>query len=308
MYRKRDVYYWQERSILKNLNMEWKEHVVFKIKDKEGIEGLGASTPDEKYGETFKTTMAVVEKLRYITENFDNLNNINKLEKHLNEILKREKASKTAVMLAVYDYFKNKNNIDLSEVIFENNQTNNYYLEKIYVSTNQLNYIETNSENLKLELINKISFKEIFQLLENYSSKNIWLDLRGYYNIFELRQIINNINKSNIIALEQPLNEYYDDIVKKITSIPIYWDESIQRIEDIRKIQNSSTGLVLDLSKFGGLITLFESLILCEQKGLETVLSSRIEHPENLKWSKKIQKSFNFIDLNYDYYVDQVTK
>ncbi|KLO23628.1 hypothetical protein X274_06095 [Marinitoga sp. 1155] len=31
MNRKRDVYYWQERSILKYLKKEWIEHAVFKI-------------------------------------------------------------------------------------------------------------------------------------------------------------------------------------------------------------------------------------------------------------------------------------
>src|SRR6056297_1775838 len=150
--RKRDVYYWQERSILQNLDQEWKEHLVFKIIDNEGIEGIGAATPNNQFGETFKTSMAIVESLRKITENFENMNDIIEFENNVHSIIKKDMSAKATVFLSVYDYISNKNNIKLENYYFDlNNNHKKDYFERIFIDKN-LKTLKLENENIKLDI------------------------------------------------------------------------------------------------------------------------------------------------------------
>jgi hypothetical protein len=45
-----------------------------------------------------------------------------------------------------------------------------------------------------------------------------------------------------------------------------------------------------------------------KENGFETVISSKLEHPINLKWSNKISNAFDITDLNYSKYIKTTNK
>ena len=309
MKRERDVYYWQERSTLKNLNTEWKEHIVFKIIDKDGYEGVGAATPESLYGETFKTTMAVIELLRRLTENFKDLSNLYDFEKQMNNLVKKDMASKTAVSLSICDYINNKKDLDISKMFFKKQKTENTHLQKIFWKRdlNILNIID--KKNIKLEFLEKPTYNEVLETLKLCGNKNLWLDFRGKYNHYELRKLLKETYDYNIMAIEQPVSTGREYHVSDFTSdYAIFWDESIEKVEDILRINNIGTGFVLDITKFGGILNIKKALELSNLIGAETMLSTRLEHPQNLKWAKKIENSFDFIDIDINHYIDKTSK
>ncbi|WP_129408714.1 hypothetical protein [Marinitoga lauensis] len=113
----------------------------------------------------------------------------------------------------------------------------------------------------------------------------------------------------NIIALEQPLPVGSEFVVKDLLiKYPVFWDESFKGIQDIMRLKDISTGLVFEITKFGGLLRTSEYLKVAESFGLETMISSRIEHPITLRWAKKIMKSFDYIDLDYEHYIEKTSK
>ncbi|NUU97854.1 hypothetical protein [Marinitoga sp. 1138] len=310
MNRKRSVYYWQERSILKYLNKEWIEHAVFKI-ESEGVEGIGAGTPNPDFGETYKTTMAIIEKMRKLTEEWEDLNNYADFEKVMNQIVKFDMSSKTAVELSIADYILNSKSLDLSSVLFSKNK-NNTEIFKIYFHKN-MSYAVFGEikfpEILKIEFLEKMDFEEIEKYKKFVDKYPIWLDFKGLYNHYEIKQILKIFKNDNIVALEQPLpvgNE--SAVVDLLGNYDIFWDESFKTLQDIFKLKDYATGFVFEITKFGGLLKTAEYLNVIRDIGLETVISSRIEHPLNLKWAKKIQKSFDYIDLNYEHYIEKTSK
>lgn len=309
MNRKRDVYYWQERSITKYLKNEWVEHAVFKI-DSNGVEGIGAGTPNPDYGETYKTTMAIIEKMRKLTENWTDLNDYAEFEKEMNNIVKFDMSSKTAVEIAIADYILNSKELDLSKILFSKNYINES-MKKIYVF-NDMDYDvfeEIGDSKIKIEFLEKLNNEEIEKLKRKIEKYNVWIDFKGIFNHFELKKILDSFKSINIIAIEQPLPVGNEHAIKDLLyKYPVFWDESFKNISDVIRLREYSTGLVFELTKFGGLMKTAEYLNFVRDIGLETMISSRIEHPITLNWSKKIMNSFDYIDLDYDHYIIKTSK
>jgi len=313
MNRKRDVYYWQERSILKNIDEEWKEHIVFKIIDKDGYEGSGAATPDENYGETFKTAMAVVEGLRKLAENYNDLGFISDFQQEMDNFVKYDKTAKTAVFLAICDYISNKKDIDITKALFPvksgySKELLRFYWKKDIDITPFIN--KKDFYGIKVEFLEKPENDDLINILSSNEDAKFWFDFRGSLNHFELRNIegiLNNYN--NVIALEQPLPVFKEFNLNNIKrKYPIFWDESLQRVEDILRLKDCGTGFVFDITKFGGILNIYQALSIAKSYGLETVLSTRLEHPLNVVWSEKIKNSFDVSDLNISHYIEKTSK
>jgi len=308
--RKRDVYYWQERSILNKLDQEWKEHLVFKIIDDEEITGTGAATPNKEFGETFKTSMAIVESLRKTTENFDDLNNIIDFENNVHSLIKKDMAAKTTVFLAVYDYISNKNKINLENYYFNlNDHHKKDSYERIIINENTKNKV-SESQNVKLDVESYVVPEKLIEIINNFDNSNITVDFSGLYNPFEIDFIIKNINNSRPINLEQPFKYGQEHIAKEYLNMghKVYWDESFHNIFDFHRIKKYSTGFVFSLSKMASLLNISTLLRYVKENGFETVISSKLEHPINLKWSNKISNAFDITDLNYSKYIKTTNK
>jgi len=308
--RKRDVYYWQERTILKNLNMEWQEHAIFKFIDKQGIQGVGAATPNYYFGETFKTTMAILELIRDLFEMEDDIENIPNIEEKLNEKIKKDNSSKTAVSLAIFDYLTNKYNYDPTNLLFPTKKSiSQESLFRIFWKKDNnifdiLPQIQKDEEIVKIEFLEKPLLSEFEKILKLFKNKKLWIDLRGLFSQHEIRHILKLLKTSEILALEQPTPKYKENTLSNLQiNYPIFWDESIEQPEDIIRVSNIATGVILDITKVGGLTNLKKHYDLANILNLETVISTRIEHSINLNWSNKIKNAFDIIDLNIDHYI-----
>ncbi|WP_143148338.1 enolase-like domain-containing protein [Marinitoga hydrogenitolerans] len=93
-----------------------------------------------------------------------------------------------------------------------------------------------------------------------------------------------------------------------LTKYSVFLDESFKTLQDIIRLKNISAGLVFEITKFGGLLKTSEYLKVTESLGLETMILSRIEHPITLNWANKIKKSFNYIDLDFNHYIEKTSK
>jgi len=308
--RKRDVYYWQERSVLQNLGQEWREHLVFKIIDDEEITGTGAATPNKEFGETFKTSMAIVESLRKITENFENMNNIIEFENNVHSIIKKDMAAKATIFLSVYDYISNKNNLKIENYYFDlKNNHQKEYFERVFIENN-FETLKSENENIKLDIKKYTKPDDLIKIIKKYHEKNIIIDFSGLYNSLELNYILKSTRDINIVALEQPFNFGQEYQAQKYMNegFKIYWDESFHTLIDFDRIHKYSTGFVFSISKISSLSNISSLLKYVKTKGYETIISSEIEHPANLMWSKKISNAFDIIDLDFSKYVKETNK
>ena len=88
----------------------------------------------------------------------------------------------------------------------------------------------------------------------------------------------------------------------------VYWDESFHNIFDFYRIKDYSTGFVFSISKMASLSNISTLLRYVKENGFETIISSKLEHPINLKWSNKISNAFDITDLNYSKYIKTTNK
>jgi len=308
--RERDVYYWQERTFLKNVNEEWKEHVPFKIIDKDSVEGVGTATPDVYSGHTFKSTMAILEELRDFIENVPEIENLQTVENLIDRLVGNENTAKTSIMLAICDYISNKYNIDISKLLFSFEEDK--YQENLFrifwnKDANILdvyNEYFTNDKVVKIEFLEKPSMGDLEKISSAFQDKRVWLDFRGLLDFYELTKALDLMRNVEIVALEQPLAKGREKRIELIKSqYPVFWDESIVTVEDLLGLQKISDGVVLNVTKVGGLYNVKKIHDLADVFNLITVISSGIEHPLNIEWSNKIKAPFDIVDLYFDHYI-----
>ena len=308
--RKRDVYYWQERISLKNMDVQWQESTVFKIADEKGIEGIGAATPNNYFGETFKTTMAVIEHLRNLIENENEIDKIQNVEDKMSKAIKRDNAAKTAVGLALCDYINKKYEFDIVNILFPVDQKE--FQEKLFRVfwkenlniTDMINNYYNKDYILKIEFLEKPTIQDFFNLSQILIGKKIWLDLKGLFNFHELNKILEILKDVKIVSLEQPLERNKESkIMEFLEKYQIFWDESIESENDILRLYNMCNGVVLDITKVGGILNMKKLFDLSNSLNLQTVISSRLEHSINIYWSNKIKNAFDFVDLNFEHYI-----
>ncbi|HOO74691.1 MAG TPA: hypothetical protein PLS66_05320 [Tepiditoga sp.] len=310
MDRERDVYYWQERSDIDILGYEWKEHIIFKIIDKEGFSGIGAATPDELYGETFKTSMAIVESLRRLTEKFYNLSFLEDFDDLMEKTVKKDMAAKCAVSLAVCDYMTGKKGLDITDILFPTRKIKQYSFKKIIVKKEtDLSKYNLKNEKIKFEIFEEEDIDFITDFINKFESDCKIIDFRASFDTFDVKHILKKCDKNNIFAIEQPSkrgHEKNSEIFKN--SYNIYWDESVENTEDIIRLSKLSSGYITDITKFGGILGIYKAFTLIQSYGKDSIISTRIEHPENIKWTKKISRSFGITDTDIEKYILKTSK
>lgn len=79
------------------------ENVVVRIEDEGGMTGVGAAAPSAHYGETAATVEAVLSDLLEVVEEIGDPHAIDRIERRMEETVRRNPAARTAVSIALHD-------------------------------------------------------------------------------------------------------------------------------------------------------------------------------------------------------------
>lgn len=127
------------------------------------------------------------------------------------------------------------------------------------------------------------------------------IDANGSLSIDELSEVIQFCEKHNIVYLEQPVNPGLDQTLPKKNLhpiVPIIADESVQSIDDVKRIAPYYHGINVKLMKCGGISPAIQMLKTARVLELKTMIGCMTETSIGISAAAHLAPACDYADLD----------
>jgi L-Ala-D/L-Glu epimerase len=144
--------------------------------------------------------------------------------------------------------------------------------------------------------------KEMIETIRSVTSLPIAVDAnQGWKDKYKALDEILWLKEQGIVMVEQPMpKEQLDDIawVSERSPLPIFADESIQRLADIPRIKGAFTGINIKLMKCTGLLEARKMLTYARAEGMKVMIGCMTETSCATTAAAHISPMVDFADLD----------
>ncbi len=144
--------------------------------------------------------------------------------------------------------------------------------------------------------------KEMIQTIRSVTSLPLAVDAnQGWKDRYKALDEILWLKEQGIVMVEQPMpKEQQDDIawVTERSPLPIFADESIQRLSDIPKIKGAFTGINIKLMKCTGLLEARKMLTYARAEGMKVMVGCMTETSCATTAAAHFAPAVDFADLD----------
>ena len=151
----------------------------------------------------------------------------------------------------------------------------------------------------------KLGSDDDMELLRNFrelTNKPFSVDVnQGWSNLETAMPIVRLLEEMNCLFIEQPFHA--TDIashakLKTATELPIFADESVKRLKDLKEHADAFDGVVVKLMKSTGPIEAVEMLKEAKRLGLKTVMGCMAESSVSVAMARSIAPLADYADLD----------
>lgn len=146
------------------------------------------------------------------------------------------------------------------------------------------------------------SDKEMIQTIRSVTQLPLAVDAnQGWKDKYKALDEIYWLKEQGIVMVEQPMpKEQLDDIawVTERSPLPIFADESIQRLRDIQRIKGAFTGINIKLMKCTGLLEARKMLTYARAEGLKVMVGCMTETSCATTAAAHFSPAVDFADLD----------
>ena len=176
-----------------------------------------------------------------------------------------------------------------------------------------------NEMKIKMEEANQFGF-EIFkikldgkndeEMIGNFrklTSKKFAVDVnQGWKNIEEARSKIDWLKEQGCLFVEQPLQKdalHEMKLLKQKSSLPLYADESCQRLSDIEKLKDSFDGINIKLMKCGGITEAHQMILKARELDMKILIGCMSESSVGCTAAAYLTPLADYADLDGPYLI-----
>lgn len=144
--------------------------------------------------------------------------------------------------------------------------------------------------------------EEVIRNFKKLSSAQFAVDVnQGWKTVEETLANIKWLKKEGCILVEQPLPkdmlaEMRD--VKRKSTLPVYADESCQRLSDIGKLRDCFHGINIKLMKCGGITEAYQMILRARANGLKVLIGCMSESTIGCATAAQLTPMADFADLD----------
>jgi len=142
---------------------------------------------------------------------------------------------------------------------------------------------------------------ERVEAVRNVSSQTIRVDANGGWKVGEAIEKIKILKELGVEFVEQPLakDDYagYQQLAGK-AALPVWLDESIITLADLKKFKGLASGVVLKIQKTGGIKPALEIAYLARAMGMGVMLGCMVESSVGIAAGCHIASVCDYIDLD----------
>ncbi|WP_411963978.1 dipeptide epimerase [Haloferax sp. YSMS24] len=262
------------------------ENVVVRIEDEGGMTGVGAAAPSAHYGETAATVEAVLPDLLDVVEEVGDPHAIDRIERRMEETVRRNPAARTAVSIALHDLAAKRLGVPLYKLWGldpERAPASSFTIGLDDIETireKTADAYEAGYDILKVKVGTDRDKAIIEAVRDEAPGVTIRVDANEAWTPREAVEMSEFLADYGVEFVEQPVPaEDYEGLkfVYDNSALPIAADESCITADDIPKIADRVDIANLKLMKCGSLSEATRMIHTARSHGLEVMLGCMIE-------------------------------
>ncbi|MDH6388429.1 L-alanine-DL-glutamate epimerase-like enolase superfamily enzyme [Dysgonomonas sp. PH5-37] len=278
--------------------------VVLTQIEHKGFVGYGEASLPQYLGETQESVMQFLRRVNL--KQFANPHNIEAIMRYVDSLAEGNTAAKASVDIALHDLVGKMEGKPWHRIweLDETQTPNTTYT--IGIDTDDIVCKKT-EEAASLFKILKVKLggqndKQMIETIRSVTNLPLAVDAnQGWTDREEALDMIHWLKEKGVVMIEQPMDKTDLENNAWLTQhspLPIYADESVQRLNDVDRLKDVFTGINIKLMKCTGMNEAWKMAQRAKQLGMKTMLGCMTETSCAISAASQLSPVADFADLD----------
>jgi len=270
----------------------------------EGLIGYGEASLPQYLGESQESVIRFLQKVDL--SQFYNPSDIENILNYIDLIEEGNTAAKSSIDIALHDLTGKMQGKPLHKIWNLDKHKTPYTTYTIGMDSDEIVRKKTEEAASEFKIL-KVKLggnndKEIIETIRYVTDLPLAVDAnQGWKDRNRALETVHWLNENGVILIEQPMPK--DDLdgnawLTSSSPIPIFADESVQRLQDMEKIKGAFSGINIKLMKCTGLNEARKMIELAPQMGFDVMLGCMTETSCAISAAAQLSPSVSFADLD----------
>ena len=270
----------------------------------EGVTGYGEASMPPYLGETVESVMNFLGKVNL--EQFSDPFQLDDILSYVDSLSPKDTAAKAAVDIALHDLVGKLLGAPWYKIWGLNKEKTPSTTFTIGIDAPDVVRAKTkecaDQFNILKVKLGRDNDKEMIETIRSVTDLPIAVDAnQGWKDKRHALDMIHWLKEKGIVMVEQPMpKEQLDDIawVTGQSPLPIFADESIQRLKDIVGLKDAFTGINIKLMKCTGMREAWKMVTLARALGMKVMVGCMTETSCAISAASQLSPAVDFADLD----------
>ncbi|HHX31949.1 MAG TPA: dipeptide epimerase [Bacteroidales bacterium] len=270
----------------------------------DGLVGYGEASLPPYLGETQESVIYFLKKVDL--SGYNNPTQIEEIVNYIDSLATNNTAAKASVDIALHDLagkiigspwykIQGLNKYDVPSTTFT-----------IGIDTDEM-VREKTREVIDSYKILKVKVggaddKRMIRAIRSVTNMPLAVDAnQGWRDRHEALEMIHWLKEQGVVMVEQPMPKHDLDNIAQLTEespLPIFADESVQRLEDINRLKGVFSGINIKLMKCTGMHEAWKMRMLAKSLGMKVMMGCMTETSCAISAASQISAGMDFADLD----------
>ena len=278
--------------------------VVLTTIEYDGLIGYGEASMPPYLGESQASVMSFLEKVDL--SGFNDPMNMEEILDYVDSIAENNTAAKAAVDIALHDlvgkmigkpwhqlWGLNKEDVP--------NTTFTIGIDTDDVVKQKVKEVEGQFKILKVKLGGKED-KRMIETIRSVTDLPLSVDAnQGWKDRMQALDMIFWLKEKGVVMVEQPMPKYDLDNIARLTEqspLPIFGDESVQRLRDVERMKGVFSGINIKLMKCTGMREAWKMRNMAQALGMKVMIGCMTETSCAISAAVQLSPGMDFADLD----------
>ncbi len=269
----------------------------------DGITGYGEASLPPYLGETQASVMDFLKKINM--EQFSSPFELEDILAYIDKIADNNTAAKASVDIALHDLVGKLMNQPWYKIWGLNKANTPDTTFTIGIDTDEVVKQKTKEAapyNILKVKLGRDTDKQMIEAIRSVTGKPIAVDAnQGWKDKHYALDMIYWLKEKGVVMLEQPLSKYNLDDAAWITErspIPVFADESFQRLPDISRIKGAFSGINIKLMKCTGMREAWKMITVARAANMKVMIGCMTETSCAISAATQLSPAVDWADLD----------
>lgn len=268
------------------------------------IVGYGEASLPQYLGETQKSVHNFLSKLDFTS--FKDPTQIDPILRYVDSIAPDNTAAKASVDIALHDLvgkLLKRSWYDIWNLDPNKTPYSSYTIgiDRDEILLKKIKEVKDDFKILKIKL-GSSNDKHLIQIVRSITDLPLAIDAnQGWTDRYEALDMIYWLQEQDVMLVEQPMSKFDLDNTAWLTSnspLPIFADESVQRLTDLNRLKGVFSGINIKLMKCTGLHEARKMIDCAPKLGFDIMLGCMTETSCAISAAAQLSSLVNFADLD----------